>query len=183
LSYPQDKNGVVNKKAMKANQGKAKGTQTDLAKLLNVSQQAVSKMVKAGVVRVEADGKILLEQAVEDWNTKVEAHQQRPMNGRGSATETIKEQAETYHKARARREVAEAALAELRLQRALGQVLDAEEAKKALTDVALATRDRILSVPRRVAPELVGIQDESVIVDKLYRELETALLSLSEKVF
>lgn len=136
-------------------------------------------MVKKGVVKVESDGKILLEQAVEDWHTKVETHQQRPMNGRSVQSKTIKEQAECYHRARADREVAEAELAEIELSTKNGEVINKTVTKKYLLDAILTTRDLILNVARRVAPELVGVKEESVIIDKLNHELEMALLSLS----
>ncbi len=159
-----------------------KGNQTDLAKLMGVSQPAVSQMVKKRIVRVEADGKILLEQAVEDWHTQVNVGQQRPFRRMGATTPSSREHMERYRIARTRREIAEAALAELKLQKALGQVLDADVVRKALADVALATRDRILSVPRRVAPELAGVQDEAEIADKINAEMENSLLALSENV-
>lgn len=44
----------------------ARGNQTDLAKRLGVSRQAISQMVKKGIVKVESDGKVLVDQAVED---------------------------------------------------------------------------------------------------------------------
>ena len=46
----------------------------------------------------------------------------------------------------------------------------------------MATRERILSVHHRIASGLVGIQDESEIVDELNHEIELALLALSEDV-
>ena len=157
-----------------------KGNQTDLAKLMGVSQPAVSQMVKKGIVQVEPDGKILLEQAVEDWQTKVNVSQQRPLRWKGPKMEGYYRNMERYHKARARRKVAEAELAQIELAIKRGELINKQATKKVLVDAIVTTRDRILNVPRRVAPELVGIQSETVIADKLYHEMETALLSLSE---
>lgn len=159
-----------------------RGNQTDLAKLLGVSQPAVSQMVKNGVVQVEPDGKILLEQAVDDWQSQVNVGQQRPFREKGPKTESYREQMDRYHIARARREVAKAELAEIELATKRGELIDQKVTKKLLMEVFINTRDRILNVARRLAPELVGIQSETVIADKLNHELETALLSLSENV-
>jgi DNA-binding transcriptional regulator YdaS (Cro superfamily) len=161
----------------------ARGNQTDLANRLGVSRQAVSQMVKKGVVKVEPDGKILFEQAVEDWQGQVNVGQQRPFRWKGAKTKSYREQMERYHIARARREIAEAELAEIELATKKGELLDAKVTKKLLVDAVHTTRDRFLSVATRLAPELVGIQSETVIADKLNHALETALLSLSEDVF
>ena len=159
-----------------------RGNQKDLAELMGVSQQAVSQMVKKGIVQVEPDGKILLEQAVEDWQAHVDVGQQRPFKGRGPKPESYQADMQRYHKARADREEAEAKLAQMECEEKAGVLINAEAARKHLMDAILATRDRILNVARRVAPELVGIQSEAVIADKLNHELETALLSLSGDV-
>lgn len=158
-----------------------KGSQRVLAKLMGVSQPAVSKMFKKGVVQVEPDGKILLEQAVKDWQAHVQMEKQRPFTyqGKEPRSDSIKEQVELYRRARARREIAEAALAELNLQKAEGKLIDAEATKKAFTDVAVATRDRLLALPQRVAPSLVGLGDETQVTNILNNEVQLALSGLN----
>ena len=159
------------------------GTQTDLAKLLGVSQQAVSQMVKKGIVQVEPDGKILLEQAVEDWHSHVNVRQQRPFRGKSPKSESYQQHMERYHRARADREEAEAKLAQMECEEKAGTLINSEAVRKHIMDAIVATRNAILNVPHRIAPELVGVQSQTVIVDKLNQELEMALLSLSEDVF
>ena len=90
---------------------------------------------------------------------------------------------ERYHKARAQREEYEAKLAQLEYKGKAGILINAEAAPKHLVDTIVATRNGILNVPRTIAPELVGIQDEVVIIDKLNHALETAKMALSENVF
>lgn len=159
-----------------------RGTKSDLAKLMGVSKPAVSAMVKKGVVKVEPDGKIWLEQAVDDWHARVDVGKQRPFRGQGPKSESYQADLQRYHRARADREEAEAKLAQMECEEKAKVLINAEATRKPLMDALLTTRDRILGVARRVAPELVGIQSEAVIADKLNHELETALLSLSGDV-
>ena len=159
-----------------------RGNQTDLAKQLGVTQPAVSLMVKKGIVQVESDGKILLEQAVEDWHSQVNVGQQRPFKGQGPKPESYQADMQRYHKARADREEAEAKLAQMECDEKAKVLINAEATRKHLMDAIVATRDRILNVARTIAPELVGIYEEDVITNKLNHELESALLSLSGNV-
>ena len=160
----------------------AKGNQTDLANRLRVSRQAVSQMVKKGIIQREPDGKIFLDQAVEDWYALAEVGQQRPFKKSGKITASFQRSVERYHKARAQREEYQAKLAQLEYEEKAGTFINAEKTKKHLVDAIVATRNGILNVPRTVSVELVGIQEEAVIMDKLNQALEIALLALSENV-
>ena len=105
---------------MMAREAKTKGNQTDFAKLLIELQLAASKMIKACIVKVEPDGKILLEQAGEDWQTKVNVSQQRPLRWKGPKTAAYFRNMEPNHQARTDREAVEAALRSLSWPRGRG---------------------------------------------------------------
>ena len=61
-----------------------------------------------------------------------------------------------------------------------GELLRASEVKGALQSLCRMTRDRILALPRRIAPILVG-HDERSISNLLDQELREALTTLIEK--
>lgn len=160
-----------------------RGNQSDLAKRLGVSRQAVSQMVKKGIVQREPDGTIFLDQAVDKWHALVDVGPQRPFKKGGPKTASYQQSVERYHKARAQREDYKAKLAKLAYQEKAGNLINAKAARKHLGDAIVATRNAMLTVPRTIAPELVGIHDEAVIADTLYQALEIALLSLTKEVF
>ena len=161
----------------------ARGNQSDLARRLGVSRQAVSQMVKKGIVQVEPDGKILLDEAEQNWHSQVDVRQQRPFKGTGSVPKAAQIYRVRYHMARTRRAWAEAKLAEMALANKKAELLDAQELRKAFADAAQKIRIHMLKVAPKVAAQLVGLQSETEIADKLYQELESTLLALSENVF
>ena len=131
-----------------------------------VSRMAVTKAIQSGRIRREDDGKILIEQALKDWDANADVGQQR-------------DPSEDWKTARTRREVAEADMAELELQEKLGSMVLIDEVRQSLTGMVKTVRDGILGISRRIAPSLVGM-DESKIADALYHELEDALRALTE---
>lgn len=88
----------------------------------------------------------------------------------------------TLSLAGAQEEQARQKAAELKMKndKAMGQLIDVEEAKKQAFDCARITRDTILSVPDRMAAELASITDVHEINDRLTRELTQALEDLAE---
>jgi hypothetical protein len=71
-----------------------------------------------------------------------------------------------YHDARTQREQAQARMAQLDLQKALGEVLAAEPTLKAVMDAHLAARGEIMKMPARLA-QLVAVQSDPSVCFKL----------------
>ena len=155
--------------------GRTKGTQAQLARLLKISQPAVSALVNTGVITLTPDRKVWLEDAVRDYHTKTNVAQRRELEVKAGKSEQFAVPSAGYHEARARREIAEATLAELKLKEAEGKLIDAVAAKKAFMDVGVAVRDRLLALPQRLAPLLVGMNDEVAVSNILNNELQVAL--------
>lgn len=79
-----------------------------------------------------------------------------------------------YHDARTQREQAQARMAQLDLQKALGEVLEAELTLKAVMDAHLAARGEIMKMPARLA-QLVAVQkDPRACYDLIQAECERA---------
>lgn len=79
---------------------------------------------------------------------------------------------------RARREAADAELAELKLEREKGKLVDAEETQKAAFKAARITRDAMLNIPDRVAAELAAETNQFKIHERLTMEIKRALEGL-----
>lgn len=116
------------------------GTQAELARLLGVSEPAVSDLVRRGVVR---PGDTLLEQA-----RCVFAHLRAVAAGRVEPT-GISEQRERWL-------AAKAASAELVLAERQRRLVVATDVERAARNLLRAARDRIRAWPARVAPILAA---------------------------
>ncbi|MBF0293870.1 MAG: hypothetical protein HQL96_01665 [Magnetococcales bacterium] len=92
-------------------------------------------------------------------------------NGRPQENDTAQER---HLLTKARR-----AKAELELGRLKGSLLDAEDVKREVFEMARRTRDRILGIPYRVAASLAAETDAKAIERLLDDELRTALEELS----
>lgn len=87
-----------------------------------------------------------------------------------------------YADARARRETANARLAELTLAETERRLIDRDAAERDYEDRARRFRDRILAVPAEVAADCVGLDDARVIEARMEAGIETALLDLAKEV-
>lgn len=153
------------------------------ARRRGVSAEAVSKAItdgrlKESVTRVDGAPKIAdPELADREWeaNTRPRIDQ---VATDGAAAELLASRT-TREAAAARREVAQAELAELELQERRGQLVDAEEARAAVIAAFSLVKTRLLAVPSRVGQRLTHLADEVVpVVDELIRE---ALQELAER--
>ncbi len=164
------------KAAKKKPQTQKKPTQERISKAefgrrVGVARSTVTEGVQRKRIKVELDGKILWPQAQAQWVANVDISQQRKK-------EDDSKENEKWQKARTRREIAEADMAELELQKKLGLAVDAEFVKKLIFEKVHVTRDRILATPKRVAPAVVGLTDERKIARVFKEELAKALDSL-----
>ena len=80
---------------------------------------------------------------------------------------------------RARREAAEAAIAELRLAEQRGEVIRTDAVRAALSTALAATRDRLLSIPDRLAPVLAAESAPQRVHEVMSAEIRDALMQLS----
>lgn len=143
-------------------------TQAELARRLNVTRGAVSKAVKSGRITPGEDGLFNLAEAEAQW-----AANSRP-NMRASESPAAKGKASGYAASRARREHAQALMAELKLGIARGQYLERAEVDRALDDVVAFARSGLENLPTRVAASLLGL-DHAGIVARLRSEINALM--------
>jgi hypothetical protein len=86
--------------------------------------------------------------------------------------------------ARRRKLAAEAALAEIEVSKRRGEVVEIEDVANAVGDDYANLRAKLLSLPTKIAPQLVGNDDAADIEDLLQRLVTEALEELvSDGVF
>lgn len=88
------------------------------------------------------------------------------------------DQLPTIADSRARREAADAELAELKLEKEKGKLVDAEEVRAAAFKAARTVRDSMMNIPDRLAGELAAETDHFRIHKKLTDEIRKALEGL-----
>src|SRR4051794_28199864 len=88
--------------------------------------------------------------------------------------------AESFAEARARRERANADLSEMQAARLRGELLPADEVSRAVTGAFARVRLRVLALPTKAAPRLVGKESAAEVQALLTGYVEEALAELAE---
>jgi hypothetical protein len=131
-------------------------SQADYSKHRRCSEAAVSKAVKANRISL-IDGKIDPAVADMQWkrNSRARVNSQRPQATEGSAsapgtTEAPDDKQPDYLESRARREAAEAELAELELGQKRGELVRKEDVERGAYTAARAMRDGLTNCAKRL---------------------------------
>ena len=167
-----------------------------------VSHTAVAKAIKAGRISIESDGKIDPVKADAQWarntlpsqnlNTgaaKPAAKVATPPVSTPVATvssrelppplETGRISAPDYQTSRAIREAYAARLAKLEYEERTAKLISSDEVEMRTFNLARRLRDRMQTIPRRLAAALAAEQDPRVIEQRLEDEIRQALEELS----
>jgi phage terminase Nu1 subunit (DNA packaging protein) len=142
-----------------------------LTQTLNVTEQWIGKLVKEGMPK-EARGKYDLGKCMLWYIRYLQAALRRRSGATGESGRT--EQTE-----RLRLLSAEAELKELELARERGEFAAITDFEKVITELVVTTKARILAIPSRLAPQLVG-EDRLKIESRLEKELKETLSTLSK---
>lgn len=89
------------------------------------------------------------------------------------------EQDNLYQVSRAEKEHYLAQLAKLEYEEKMGTLLNADEVRDNIIKLVTETKDSLLGIPDRIAPELVAISDLHEMSVKLRAEINSTLTSLS----
>lgn len=144
----------------------------DIARIFEDTESYIHKLVKEGMPQA-ARGKYELGECML-WYIKylkMKLKSRRRVIGDDDGT--------TERAARLRLVRAEADLRELELARERGQFAAVVDFEKLVTEMVVMTKARILAVPSRIAPQLVG-EDRLAIENRLEKELKTTLSTLSK---
>lgn len=152
-------------------------TKAQFAEAMGVSKAMVTKYVRKGLP-LTPEGRIDLA-AGRAW---VEANIDRlPASARGGrAARGAGKLGETLTAARARKESALASLHELELRLRRGELLEAGQVEAAWTKHILAARERLLGLPGKLAPRVLGKTDVIEIQEAIRREIYHSLTALGQ---
>jgi phage terminase Nu1 subunit (DNA packaging protein) len=75
----------------------------------------------------------------------------------------------------------QADLSEIELSKERGQLVAIQDVEKAMTDLVLTTKARIMAVAPRLAPDLLGETSRVMVHAKIEKALKEALLNLSKR--
>lgn len=165
------------------------GTGADLARELKITRQAVSKAEKSGRISRAASGMFDLDAASIQYRLHTDPEQQaRSMQQRSDGgTEVLdppavelRGDAAALIAAKARREAAEAQLAELELAEKRGEIMAVGEHKRVLFAVARSVRDALLQIPVRAAALLSAESSTQGCQAILDAEIHKALQQLAD---
>ncbi len=140
-----------------------------IAKLLDLSTRRVQQLVKDGVIPKTEKGRYELAPCVRGYIAYL-----RDRNiGAGIVS---------LDEARMRKTVAEAQLSELQLEKERGSVLDVEQIEKLWSGIVSATRQRILSIPAKLAP-IVAVEEKPATCKAIIEEqIIEALHEITEQL-
>ena len=167
-----------------------------------VSHTAVAKAIKAGRISVEPDGKIDPAKADAQWarntlpsqNLNTSASKPAPKVATPPVStpvatvssrelppplETGRISAPDYQTSRAIREAYAARLAKLEYEERTAKLISSDEVEMRTFNLARRLRDRMQTIPRRLAAALAAEQDPRVIEQRLDDEIRQALEELS----
>jgi phage terminase Nu1 subunit (DNA packaging protein) len=75
----------------------------------------------------------------------------------------------------------QADLSEIELSKERGQLVAIQDVEKAMTDLVLTTKARVMAVAPRLAPDLLGETSRVMVHAKIEKALKEALLNLSKR--
>lgn len=141
-----------------------------MADILGFTRRRVNQLVNEGVLERKAPGRFLLLQNVKKYLEFLRT---------GQYEEEEEAQAE-YWEEKALHEKAKREMAELKLAKLKNQLHDATDIELVMTNMLVNFRNRILGIPQKVAPKIIGIENLAEISEIINNELLEALTELSE---
>ena len=145
-----------------------------LAEVLGINESSIRRAEQNGRITLERDanGKIDVDNARQQWEavSKLPGGPEPPSPGTGIS----------YQKSRANKELFEALLKKLEYEERSGKLVEISKMEMDAFTAARAARDKLLLIPDRVAPTLVGITDIHEIKEVLRKEILACLQNLTD---
>ena len=140
-------------------------TAKKLAQILGITERRVNQLVnELKVLERDENGKFNLQKNVQNY-----------YKFKYCKDEEIDYNIEKAKHERAKREMAEIELAKLK-----NKMHDAEDVERVLTGMLINFRNRMLTIPVKVAPQVIGQKNIAVINEILRQEIQDVLQELSE---
>ena len=161
----------------------------ELAKMLGISRQRVNELSRKGKLTRSADGKWDPDRARSELKRTLDDRQERqskverafpprePDPGGLPMTESTHE---VFNRARAAREIAMAKERQLALRKLQGELLEAAEVESAWTQTLTSFKNRLLSLPDKLAPKMAACSSILECRAMIDQEVRKVLIALSE---
>ena len=150
-----------------------------------VTESAVRKAINNGRINKGKNGKISPEKADIEWNKNTDPAQlkraspeEKPDYSQNSAPNSLS--GPSYQQSRAIKEAYGSKLLRLQFEKESKKLISVDDVKIAAFNAARMTRDRVLNIPDRVIPQLVGKTNIFEMKEILKTELIKALEELSK---
>lgn len=144
-----------------------------LAKIFGVTSRYVNHLAKEGVLERRAPGRWPLETNVIKYIEFLRSGKSDP-EGQESKSKSI------YWEERAKHEAAKREMAELQLAKLKNQMHDAATVELVMTDMLTTFKNRLLALPQKVSPKIIGLKSIAEVNDVLASEINEALTELSD---
>ncbi len=164
-----------NSKKPKLKQTKIELTVQEYAQHRNVSITAVRKAIKTGRITLNQSKKLDSELADIEWSKNTNPAKQR--NKKTDLSENI--DGTSYRHSRAIKEAYSAKLTKLQFEKESKKLIPIDDVKISAFNAGRMVRDRILNIPDRVIPQLVGKTNTFEMKNILKSELVKVLEELS----
>ncbi len=155
------------------------------AKRRGITEAAVRKAIKQGRITKNPNGKINPLIADKEWGQNTDPAQiksafaeEKPDYSQNSAPNSLS--GPSYQQSRAIKEAYGAKLLRLQFEKESKKLISIDDVKVSAFNAARMTRDRILNIPDRVIPQLVGKTNIFEMKEILKAELIKALEELSK---
>lgn len=150
------------------------------AKHRGVTEGAVRKAIKTGRITKNENGKINATLADQQWDKNSDPAQvnSKPAETFENTETPAINSGPSYQQSRAIREAYNARMAKIQFEKETGKLISVDQVRVEAFNMARNTRDRILNVPDRVIPMLVGKTDIKEMKQILRKELMVALKEL-----
>lgn len=132
----------------------------EVANFLGLTQRRISQLAAEGVISKLENGKFNLKEISEQYY---------------KFKYDMSDVAQDYETEKAKHEAIKRRLSEIKLARIEGTMHDAADIERVMTDMLTNCRSRLLSIPTKAAPILVGIEDigniEGILRQNIYEAL------------
>lgn len=139
----------------------------ELAELLGLSARRIQQLAEDGVLVRAAKGKYKAVDSIQGYI--------RSLQEREAGTDEVNYYSERALHEKAKREKAEMVLAVMK-----GELHRAEDVRDVMNNMIAAFRSKIMAIPSKLAPQLVGNSNMVAVQGLLSREVHEALTELSE---
>ena len=142
-----------------------------IAERLHLTPRRIQQLVGEGLPRVTR-GKYDVDEVLDWYIARLERQLAGEIDEEGQLAKKEKEELRLLS--------AKADLEELDLASKRRELVAIADVEKQMTDLVITTKARILTVPARVAPELIGEQSRVMVQAKIEKSLKEALSHLAE---